>query len=66
MTNSPALKYGSKGWEDESPSQQISSLESTAEESDGKIKWHRMTDWRAFSTNLDVDPALLLRRVLGS
>lgn len=67
MTTSPALKYGSKGWEDTRPAQTVS-FDELLEEEHGQgeeIEWHRgMVDWRRFSPYLDVDPADILRRVL--
>ena len=66
MTTSPALKYGSKGWEDKKPTQTAivdGPCEEKQADKDG-IEWHRMADWRRFSSNLDVDPAEILKRVL--
>lgn len=66
MTTSPALKYGSKGWKDKKPTQVTKineSYEQRRTDKDG-IEWHRMTDWRRFSSFLDVDPAAMLKRVL--
>lgn len=67
MTTSPALKYGSRGWEDTKPTRTVSYDDLLKEEpgQEKEVEWHRgMVDWRRFSSNLDVDPADILKQVL--
>lgn len=64
MTDSPSLKYGSKSWEDDASFIETDCFNKTLKHTD-LMKTSAFVDWRKYSSNLEVDPATMLKRVLG-